>query len=87
MTGATDAASRNFLIFRLGDKAYLIEFANRMAIAGIACLSFAMSGILTLISGYLFGWVAGGIVAALAVAFYGMVWFGFGLRRRGTLRR
>jgi hypothetical protein len=74
------------LIFRLGDKPYLIQFANRMLIAGIACLSFAMSGILALISGHLFGWVVGGIVAALAVGFYGTVWFGLGLRRRKASR-
>jgi hypothetical protein len=57
-----------------------------MLIAGIACLSFAMSGILALISGHLFGWVVGGIVAALAVGFYGTVWFGLGLRRRKASR-
>jgi hypothetical protein len=74
------------LIFRLGDKPYLIQFANRMLIAGIGCLSFAMSGILALISGHLFGWVVGGIVAALAVSFFGVVWFGLGLRRRRASR-
>ncbi|HYZ28571.1 MAG TPA: DUF6328 family protein [Thermoleophilaceae bacterium] len=74
------------LIFRQGDKPYLIATANRMAIAGIVCLGAAMCGILALLSGHLFGWVAGAIVAACAVCFFGFLWFGIGLgrnRRRG----
>jgi len=70
------------LIFRQGDKHYLIATANRMALAGIASLMLAMTGILTLLSGYLFGWVAGAIVALGAAAYFGMLWFGVGLRRR-----
>ena len=70
------------MIFRRGEKRFLLAFANRMAIAGIACLSFAMTGILALISGYLFGWVVGGIVAALAAVFFGGLWLGVGLMRR-----
>ncbi len=70
------------LVFRLGDKAYVISFANRMAIAGIGCLTFAMTGIVALISGHLFGWVVGGIVAALAAVFFVGLWFGVGLVRR-----
>jgi predicted Na+-dependent transporter len=56
-----------------------------MAIAGIACLTIAMAGILTLISGELFGWITGAIIAALAIAFFGGLWFGLGLSRRRTL--
>jgi len=70
------------LIFRQGDKPYLVTTANRMAIAGIACLSLAMTGILALLTGHIFGWLAGAIVAACATAFFGTLWFGLGLRRR-----
>lgn len=73
------------LIFRRGDKPYLIEMANRMAISGIVCLMLAMTGILSLLSGHLFGWGAGAIVAAGAGAFFGSLWFGLGLRRRRRL--
>lgn len=75
------------LVFRRGDKSYVITFANRMAIAGIACLSFAMTGIVALISGHLFGWVAGGIVAAFAAVFFVGLWFGPGLARRANAPR
>jgi hypothetical protein len=74
------------LVFRLGDKPYLIETANWMAIAGIGCLTIAMAGILALISGELFGWLAGAIAGALGSVFFGGLWFGLGLRRRATLQ-
>jgi hypothetical protein len=73
------------LVFRQGDKPYLITASNRMAIAGIVCLMLAMTGILTLLSGHLFGWVAGAIVAVGAGSFFGGLWFGVGLKRRRRL--
>jgi hypothetical protein len=45
-----------------------------------------MTGILTLLSGHLFGWVAGAIVAVAAAAFFGFLWFGVGLKRRSAGR-
>jgi Family of unknown function (DUF6328) len=75
------------LIFRRGDKPYLIEIANRMAISGIVCLMLAMTGILTLLSGHLFGWIAGTVVAVGAGAFFGSLWFGLGIARRRRLER
>jgi hypothetical protein len=73
------------LIFRRGDKPYLVDAANAMAIGGIACLMLAMTGILTLLSGHLFGWIAGVIVAIAAASFFGSLWFGLGLMRRRQL--
>lgn len=75
------------LLFRQGDKPHLVKVANRLAITGIACLTVAMTGILSLISGYLFGWVTGGIVAGLAATFFLSLWFVLGIRRRAALRR
>jgi hypothetical protein len=75
------------LVFHLGDKPHLVKVANRLAIAGIACLTVAMTGILALISGFLFGWVTGGLVAGGAAAFFVGLWFVVGLRRRAVLSR
>lgn len=75
------------LLFRQGDKPHLVRIANRLAIAGIACLTVAMTGILALIAGFLFGWVTGGIVAALAGCFFISFWFLLGIRRRIIIRR
>jgi hypothetical protein len=75
------------LLFRHGDKPYLVTVSNRLAIAGIACLTLAMTGIVTLVTGFLFGWLAGGIVAGLAGSFFTGFWFLAGIRRRVTIRR
>ena len=47
------------LLFRERDKLFIVHAGNRMAIGGIACLTVAMTGILGLISGHLFGLAAG----------------------------
>jgi hypothetical protein len=75
------------LIFQRGDKPYLVETANRFTIVGIVFLTVAMIGILSFISGTLFGWVTGGVITALAAGFFGGSWFGVGLRRRRQLER
>lgn len=75
------------LLFRHGDKPHMVRVANRLAIAGIACLTVAMTGILALITGFLFGWVAGGIVAGLAGCFFTGLWFLLGIGRRMTIDR
>ena len=72
---------------RQGDKLFLVTTANRMALCGIACLMLAMTGILSLLSGHLFGWVAGAVVAVGAAALLGGLWFGIGLTRRRHLAR
>src|SRR5690348_5802843 len=75
------------LLFRQGDKLHLVRVANRMAIGGIACLAVALTGIVALISGYLFGWVAGGILAAATGSYLVTLWFLIGLRRRLAVQR
>jgi hypothetical protein len=83
----TAPTSLHRLIFRLGDKPYLVETSNRLAIIGIAFLSVAMAGILGFIAGHVFGLGAGVVVAAGSAAFFGFTWFGVGLRRRRHLAR
>lgn len=75
------------LLFHLGDKRHLVRVANRMAIGGIACLAVALTGIVSLISGYLFGWVVGGILASATGGYLVTLWFLLGLRRRMTIAR
>ena len=65
----------------------LVSRANAMALGGIGCLMLAMTGILSLLSGHLFGWLTGAIVAVGAAALLGGLWFGVGLARRRHLKR
>jgi hypothetical protein len=63
------------LRFHQGDRKYVIESANRLMIAGLAFLSLAVIGALTLITDYIFGlggqWYWPALVALLLVA----LWF------------
>jgi hypothetical protein len=73
------------ILFRQGDKQHIVWVASRLAIAGIACLAIAMSGIVALISGHLFGWVTGLIVGCLVGLYLVTLWFLLGIRRRLAL--
>ena len=55
------------VLFRLGDKHYLVEVANRLTIAGLLTVAMAMVGAFVFVADILFGpWAAGltGLVAA-----------------------
>jgi hypothetical protein len=70
------------LLFRRGEKRYLVDVGNRSAIAAMAFLAVGLTGILVLISNFVFGGltpVVVGVVAALIVAYF---WFGLPLRQR-----
>ena len=69
-------------VFRHHDKRQLVYTSNVMALLGIACLAVAMTGILFLITDFLFGAVAASIVAALIAIFIGGLWYALPLVRR-----
>ena len=55
------------VLFRLGDKHYLVEVANRLTIAGLLTVAMAMVGAFVFVADILFGpWAAGltGLAAA-----------------------
>ena len=58
-------ASYHRLRFREGDKDYMLRKANREAIAGTVASSFALTGVLYLVTAFVFG-AAEAVVAALA---------------------
>jgi Family of unknown function (DUF6328) len=75
------------LLFRLGQKPYLVETANRVAIIALGFMVAGFTGILVLISDVLFGGVTAGIVGVLVAVGVTSLWFGLPLRRRRSLRR
>lgn len=70
------------LLFRHGEKPFLIRVANYMAISGMACLGLGFVGILVLISDVVVGGAAPAVVGALAAGTIAGLWFVVPLIRR-----
>ena len=70
------------LLFRHGEKPFLIRTGNYMAIAGMICLGIGFVGILVLIADYVVGGAAPVIVGVLAAAIIVVLWFMVPLVRR-----
>jgi hypothetical protein len=70
------------LLFRHGQKPYLVQVANRCAIAGGAFMVVGLTGALTLLSNVLFGPVAAAIVGSATALGVSALWFWIPLRRR-----
>jgi hypothetical protein len=70
------------ILFRQGEKRYLVSLANRLAIAGIAFLGLGFTGILILLSDFVVGGVSPVVVGALAFVGIAALWFAIPIRRR-----
>jgi hypothetical protein len=70
------------LLFRHGEKPFLIRVGNYMAIGGMVCLGVGFVGILVLVSDVVVGGAAPAIVGVLAAAMVVALWFVLPLVRR-----
>jgi Family of unknown function (DUF6328) len=70
------------ILFRRGEKPYLVTTGNRFAIVAMVLVTIGLTGILLLISNVLFGGVTAAIVAVVALVGVATLWFGVPLRRR-----
>jgi hypothetical protein len=68
--------------FRLQQKEALVHYANRAALAGLAALALAMTGVMLLISDYLFGTTTAIVTTAAALLLLTLLWAALPLRRR-----
>ena len=75
------------LMFRRGDKDYLVTVSNRQAVVGLTFLAIAMTGAIVLVTDFLFapGTTAG--AGALVLFAFVFLWYVLPLRRRASLRR
>ncbi len=71
--------------FRHGDRAHLVDSANRLVIAGLVVLAVAMTGAILLISNLLFGTGSAIVTTAAVVGTIAAVWYGMPMRRRAVL--
>jgi hypothetical protein len=64
------------ILFRQHEKAYLVRLGNQMMIAAMVFEVAALTGILVLISNYVFGGVAAGIAGGVTAVITVWLWFG-----------
>jgi hypothetical protein len=70
------------LLFRRGEKEFLVRTGSQMAIAAAGFLSLGFTGIFIMISDLLFGPTAGGVAGACIAALVVVLWFVLPLLRR-----
>jgi len=70
------------LLFRYGQRPFIIELANRLAIVGMSLLAVGLTSILVLIGNVVFGAGAAIACGALASCILGGAWFLIPLLRR-----
>jgi hypothetical protein len=73
------------ILFRLAQKAFLVNMGNKVAIIAMVFMSVGMTGILMLIADVVFGGASTAVVGALAGLIVSGVWFGIPLNRRRQL--
>jgi Family of unknown function (DUF6328) len=70
------------ILFRMGQKEYMVELSNRLAIGGLLSLAVAMVAAMLLVSDVMFGGAAAVAIAVAAALSFGYVWLALPLRRR-----
>jgi hypothetical protein len=94
LVGATAAAvlliaptAVHRILFRMGQKEYMVEVSNRLALGGLAATAVSMVAVMLLVSDVMFGiGFAVGISLITAAAFVA-VWYAVPVRRRNQILR
>ena len=71
--------------FRKQQKGQLVYIANRLAIAGLGFLALAMTGVVLLVTDFLFATVVTVICTAFAALMFATFWYGLPMLRRISL--
>jgi hypothetical protein len=70
------------ILFRQREKRFLVEIANRLAIASMGFLAFGFTGILVLVSDFVVGGAAPVVVGVITAGSIAGLWFALPLSRR-----
>jgi hypothetical protein len=70
------------LVFRQGQKERLVRAASVMAIGGLAAVGLAVSAAVLLVTSFVSGGLAAGLITAVVAAMFGLLWFAYPLARR-----
>jgi hypothetical protein len=79
-------SAQHRLEFRLQDKRHIVFLANRLAIAGLTFLALAMTGVVLLVTDFIFGTPATTIATAMTALLFAVLWYILPLRRRLKLQ-
>jgi hypothetical protein len=75
------------LEFRHGDKEHLVEISNRMTIAGLTLVALAMTGVVALLTDFVFGTATMVVCTAALALTFALLWYVMPLRRRRAIAR
>jgi predicted membrane channel-forming protein YqfA (hemolysin III family) len=75
------------ILFRRGDKAHLVQVANRLTMIGLAAVAVSMIGVVLLVSDTMFSSPVTVTVTTLAAAGCAVTWFVLPMARRRTLNQ
>ena len=75
------------ILFRKGQKEYMVELSNRLAIGGLLSLAVAMVAAMLMVSDVMFGTAFAVVVGAATALAFGFVWAWLPLRRWREINR
>jgi hypothetical protein len=75
------------LLFRRGQKVFLVELGSRLAIAGLSLLALAVSTALFVVADVIEGRATAWVVLVCSLVLYGVTWYVVPLRRRSEVDR
>jgi O-antigen/teichoic acid export membrane protein len=75
------------VLFRKREKSEVVFVANRMAVGGLLCLALAITGVILLVTDFLFGGVAAAIASGCMGALILVLWYTLPLARLLRIRR
>jgi hypothetical protein len=70
------------ILFRMGEKQYMVDVSNRLALGGLVCTAVAMIAVMLLVSDVMFGLGVAAAITLLTGLAFAAVWFGLPARRR-----
>ena len=74
------------ILFRMGQKEYMVELSNRLAMGGLVSLAIAMVAAMMLVSDVMFGMAVAIVVSVATAVAFAFVWAALPLRRRRDVR-
>jgi hypothetical protein len=74
------------ILFRMGQKDYMVEMSNRLALGGLASTAVAMVAVMLLVADVMFGMGLGIAIALVTALAFAGVWWAIPLRRRSWVR-